>query len=454
MLPDLEPALLNSAITLTFGPYQDTLNTGWENSAFYGTSEDFALLDSTFRFYAIEGATYDIFSTSYFDPFNLTLYDQNGAVIATDESEGDPGSTYGTDYISDYQATYTGYHYVGASWDQGSTAGNMFVSLAVYEDLDTIGLSPGVSRVGTAGSDYLPGAGGSDSLFGVAGNDFLEGRGGDDELNGGSGTDTAIYSGDQASYSLTLSPVSTWLEDRRPGGDGTDTLREVELLDFGANLFGRPFDLTDFGGSARLSPEDFRDFIELYIAYFDRAPDAVGLNFWATAVADGTTLEEMAALFIDQTEYRATYPDGTSDLSFVNSVYNNVLGRTPDQAGINFWAGVLSRGEVSRDQFILEVLRGAKSALKPEEGQAFVNQQLADRAYLEDKVDIGAYFAVHKGMSNTVNADFALSVYDGSQDSLEDAIAVIDSMYADALDPQSGEFLMQVIGVLDNPYVS
>ena len=50
MRPDLEPAEQNSARTLSFDPYADNAGTGWDNSAFYGTSGDLAILDSTFRF--------------------------------------------------------------------------------------------------------------------------------------------------------------------------------------------------------------------------------------------------------------------------------------------------------------------------------------------------------------------------------------------------------------------
>jgi len=49
-----------------------------------------------------------------------------------------------------------------------------------------------------------------------------------------------------------------------------------------------------------------------------------------------STLEKMAALFGTQDETIAAYPDGTANDVFATSVYNNVLGRTPDQAGIDF----------------------------------------------------------------------------------------------------------------------
>jgi Ca2+-binding RTX toxin-like protein len=306
----------------------------------------------------------------------------------------------------------------------------------------------------TGGRDFLTGGEAGETLTALDGNDTLSGLGGDDVLNGGAGVDTAIFSGPQFAYTLLIGPGETRIADRRPDVNGTDTLVDIEFLDFTVDIQNGPFNLQEFGGVASLSPEDFESFIELYIAYFNRAPDAIGLNFWGTAFANGTTLEQMATLFIDQEETRATYPEGTSNTEFATSVYNNVLGRTPDAAGIEFWVGFLDSGAVSRDQFILEVLRGAKSELKPEEGQAFVDQQMLDRAFLENKVDIGAYFAVHRGMSDVSNATEVMALFDGSQDSIAQAFAAIDADYQAALDPELGEFLVQVIGVLDPPAIA
>ncbi|MCR9110315.1 DUF4214 domain-containing protein [Marivita sp. XM-24bin2] len=314
---------------------------------------------------------------------------------------------------------------------------NSGVSYIVFGDAFS-----GEDIVGSDIDDLLSGTSESEVLSGLFGDDTIAGGGGNDLLEGSVGIDTAVYSGNQNSYSLTLSPTGTTIEDRRTDGNGTDTLVDIEFLDFDTDLTGAPFDLQQFGGATGLNAQDFESFIEFYIAYFNRAPDAVGLNFWGTAFANGTTLEEMATLFVDQDETRATYPDGTSNTDFVTAVYDNVLGRIPDQDGFDFWVDMLNRSEetnVTRDQFILEVLRG-------------VQDGSPDRAYLDTKVDIGAYFAVHRGMSDTDSASAAMALFDGSQGSVNDAVAAIDGFYQDALDPSNGEFLMQLVGVLDNPF--
>ena len=133
-------------------------------------------------------------------------------------------------------------------------------------------------------------------------------------------------------------------------------------------------------------------------------------------------------------------------------MYQNVLGRTADAEGEAFWTEALDSGAVSQHQFILEILRGAKA--EPPEGASaeFVVQQSLDRDFLSDKTDLGAYFAVHRGMSDVDNATTVIDLFDGSQDSLNAAIAAVDEFYSDALDPFDGEFIMPLVGVLDNPF--
>lgn len=108
------------------------LALGYENEATYSESGSGALLRDLFRVTLTEGATYFIYSSSYFDPFILSLHDAQGSFIAVDS-----GNSYGNDTIS-YIAPYSGTYYINASWDQGSASSNKFVYLSIQEDIDTI----------------------------------------------------------------------------------------------------------------------------------------------------------------------------------------------------------------------------------------------------------------------------------------------------------------------------
>ncbi|SHH59305.1 DUF4214 domain-containing protein [Marivita hallyeonensis] len=293
-------------------------------------------------------------------------------------------------------------------------------------------------------------------LIGTSGADTLTATAGLKRISGRDDTDIAFFDGEQSHYTVVLGPDGVAVSDHHFFGLGTIALDGVELIDFGSeiDLFDGPFDLSQFSGAATLDSASLEALIELYIAYFNRAPDSIGLNFWATAYANGATLKELAALFTDQDETRDTYPDSISAFDFATSVYDNVLGRTPDASGIAFWVEALDSGAVSRDQFILEVLKGAKAPLKIEHGLDFVMQQLEDQEYLNDKVDLGAYFAVHRGMSNVENAQAVMELFDGSQAGLNAAVDAVDDFFQSAQNPFDGEFLLQVIGILDSPFMT
>ena len=89
---------------------------------------------------------------------------------------------------------------------------------------------------GGSGNDQILGLGGNDTLNGGAGDDKLNGGTGNDVIDGGTGRDTAVFTGTRASYLITNNAdgsVSVQDQDTvTNGNDGTDTLRNVELLQF------------------------------------------------------------------------------------------------------------------------------------------------------------------------------------------------------------------------------
>lgn len=296
--------------------------------------------------------------------------------------------------------------------------------------------------------DNIIGTAASETLSGLGGNDVLFGAGGDDIINGGEGMDTARYSGDQAAYTVTLSANGTTIEDRRTDADGTDTLQSVEGLVFN----DAPWLLDIFDGVTGLSQADFNLFVEVYIAYFNRAPDAQGLFFYGTAFANGTSLEDAAQTFVNSSEYAETYAPDLTNLEFATEVYQNVLGRSPDQLGLDFWVPLLDAGTVSTGFFIVEVLKGAQAPSPADAPQDFIDQKLADQAYLKNKTDLGVYFSVTRGMSDVDNAEAAFAAFDGSEASINSAVSAIDGFYTDALAADTGEFLLNLVGVVDNPF--
>lgn len=270
-------------------------------------------------------------------------------------------------------------------------------------------------------------------------------------INGRDGIDTVHFSGDQSSYSVALWSDGVRVTDRRPNGLGTIHLENVELIEFdsGDLVFGEAMDLRIFGAHKQLNQDALEAFVELYIAYFNRAPDALGLGFWSSAFAHGTTREDIAALFVEQDETVERYPSSLSTLHFISDVYVNVLGRAPDVDGLLFWNDALDRGAVSRANFILELLDGVKADLPAKSDADLVARQEEDQQYLEHKTDLGVRFAIELGMSNVQAATDVMLAFDGSLSSFETASRLVDEMHVSASDPESGAFLMPLVGLLD-----
>lgn len=94
---------------------------------------------------------------------------------------------------------------------------------------DTISGGGGNDAIwGGLGQDSLSGGSGNDTLNGGTGNDTLVGGSGNDRMAGGLGTDTAVFSGNFASSTVTKVGSSYVIV----GPNGTDTVSAVELLKF------------------------------------------------------------------------------------------------------------------------------------------------------------------------------------------------------------------------------
>jgi hypothetical protein len=73
----------------------------------------------------------------------------------------------------------------------------------------------------------------------------------------------------------------------------------------------------------------------LYQDLLGRAPDAAGLNGWLNALATGMSPYQIALAFSTSTEREAM---------FITADYVQFLGRTPDAAGMDGWLNVIENG--------------------------------------------------------------------------------------------------------------
>ncbi len=204
-----------------------------------------------------------------------------------------------------------------------------------YFDFNATGGADDVLN-GGGGNDRAYGGDGNDTIDGGDGNDVIDGGNGNDVLNGGLGDDIVIG---QAGIDQLFGDAGN---DRLFGGAGADA------FDGGAG------DDAIIGGDERSLSVNEATIFRVFGATLDRAPDIPGLQYWVNELESGAqTLEQIVTGFVQSSEFQATY-GSLSDTEFVTLLYQNVLDRAPDQAGLDAYVAALGAGNLSREQVVLE----------------------------------------------------------------------------------------------------
>jgi hypothetical protein len=168
-----------------------------------------------------------------------------------------------------------------------------------------------------------PGVPAPSSAVGTSGNNVMAASAGGGMLDGKDGIDTAVFGSQRGGYSLTGDGTIVSVYNFSNGS--TTKLANVERLQFSDKSVA-----LDINGNAG---EAYR----LYQAAFDRTPDKAGLGFWIDSLDKGVSLHDAARGFIDSAEFASLYGANTSDAQYVDALYANVLHRTPDAGGYDFW---------------------------------------------------------------------------------------------------------------------
>ena len=133
----------------------------------------------------------------------------------------------------------------------------------------------------------------------------------------------------------------------------------------------------------------------IYAGYFDRAPDPAGLNYWIGEYESGNlTLAQIATSFSEQVESTSEYPYfSTPSVAnaqvFITQVYVNLFNRGPDAAGLNYWVGELTSGNVPVGQIILSIISGATNSAEGNDIDTVMNKIEAGCYWVEQAADAG-----------------------------------------------------------------
>jgi hypothetical protein len=98
----------------------------------------------------------------------------------------------------------------------------------------------------------------------------------------------------------------------------------------------------------------------LYQATFNRTPDNDGVKWWVNELDKGMSAHQAAAGFVHSNEFKTTYGQ-FSNQGFVGEIYENVLGRAAESAGLSYWLDELSSGRMDRAEVLLGFSESAEN---------------------------------------------------------------------------------------------
>jgi hypothetical protein len=148
---------------------------------------------------------------------------------------------------------------------------------------------------------------------------------------------------------------------------------------------------------------------QLYERYLNRAPDAEGLQGWVNLMQSGASLQAVAARILGSDEYNARV--GGSAFAFVNSLYQNLLGRSALGSELSIWLNALAQSE-TRAQVAAGFLNSAEYA--KEEVDQFYSQ------WLNRQPDPSGLAAWEAALANGISDEQAAASFGASAEFMSD----------------------------------
>ena len=209
------------------------------------------------------------------------------------------------------------------------------------------------------------------------------------------------------------------------GTNGTDALTQIESLQFS----DKNINLLVQDKAASMGSAQTTQLLELYVALFNRVPDADGMSYWLDQVKAGQSFNQIAESFYNAGVAYSQLTGFSSTMSnadFINVIYKNVLGRKngADAGGLSHWEGALLRGEASRPSLVSPIL----SSAHPYKGDTTWGW-VAD--LLDNKITVAKKFSIDMGLN-----------YNTPEESITNGMAI-----ASAITPTDTTAAVTLIGV-------
>ncbi|MDQ1812911.1 DUF4214 domain-containing protein [Massilia sp. CCM 9210] len=341
---------------------------GWDLSASVGDPAAGPNYKKILSWTGVAGKQYAIRATDDQQAPMIWVYNERGEAIVQEYDYSADGSAYLHDFIAPYSGTF----YAGVLMYPGSSGR----SVRLYADLDTATASTPTP---------IAGSGADDKLFSSMGGE---------KIDGGAGDDALVYSGDRAAYSMIHMGTRLTIS-AKDGLEGSDEVRNVEQVAFADGVVDLRYSMLAES---------------LYLGYFGRAADPAGLRAFQSQLAalkapdnaselsgkygSDAGIRNLIDSFGTSAESKALYPGDTH--VFVKAIFNNLLNRAPNQAGLDFWTSAIDSGQLTRANAALAILGGAQSNTSA--------QGLTDRQTIANKVSVAWNFTAELDVPTEIGA--------------------------------------------------
>lgn len=256
-------------------------------------------------------------SGTLLDPF-ITLYNAAGVSLGVDDDTGT-----GRDAQLTLDIASAGTYFVGARSFSASATGSYTVRASLLSAAPAP--SPASTAALTTGTNF-------NDTFAAA--SLALGSTGTARVVAGAGRDQISFAESAANFRLTNPGSGDTLSVERINPNGSSS---AFLETTGVNIL----QFTDRTLFVLSEPQ--AQVARLYQAAFARQPDFEGLGFWLGGRNAGVSVSQIAQDFTNSSEYQNLYR-GLSNQAFVERLYQNVLGRPGESAGVSFWVGTLNNG--------------------------------------------------------------------------------------------------------------
>jgi len=314
-------------------------------------------------------------------PFFRTLWDAGGndTISVANFTQGCQIDLRPGHYSSLHMQSDTG---AGINWQKAPPT-------PTYDGTNNLGIAYGTTIENAIGGS------GNDTIIGNDVANHLQGNGGSNILDGGAGIDTAVYTGHFSDYSIKQ-VNGGYTVTLKADPTQNDTLSNIERLSFSDATMSFGLD-----GVAEdpLQAQYTAMAQKLYVAYFGRPADYIGLNNMVsqlealhaptnttdllTAYHNNSGIASLIDSFGLSQESAALYGSGTN-ADFVQSIFQHLLGRTASGDGFQFWVSALDGGGLSHSLAALNILQGAETNTTP--------QGLLDGQLVAERVTVASNF--------------------------------------------------------------